>query len=107
MENDDYLCGAKTRSGRPCRNQRFYRTKRCKYHGGLSTGPKDPTKLKGNKNAVGNKGGGAPFGNRNAAKKKPAEPEIRELIIPLGRKKIYVRYVVVDGEEREISRQII
>ncbi|RDU34700.1 hypothetical protein DRW41_22000 [Neobacillus piezotolerans] len=101
---DDYLCGAKTRSGRPCRNPRFVGTGRCKYHGGLSTGPKDPSKLKGNKNAVGNKGGGAPKGNKNAAKKKP---EIREVIIPLGRRKIYIKYAILNGEQREISRQVV
>jgi hypothetical protein len=103
----DYSCGAKTRSGRPCRNVRFYDTKRCKYHGGLSTGPKDPTKLNGNKNAIGNKGGGAPLGNRNAAKKKTAQTDVQELIIPFGRQKIYVSYIVIDGERKEISRQIV
>jgi hypothetical protein len=103
----DYLCGAKTRSGRPCRNERYYDTKRCKYHGGLSTGPRDPTKLIGNKNAVGNKGGGAPLGNKNAAKKVPKQPNVEQMIIPFGRKTMYINYIVVDGERKEISRQLI
>ncbi len=35
------LCGAKTRSGRPCRNDgTLFANGRCKLHGGLSTGPK-------------------------------------------------------------------
>lgn len=35
------LCGAKTRSGAPCRNDgTLYPNGRCKFHGGLSTGPK-------------------------------------------------------------------
>ncbi len=35
------VCGAKTRSsGQPCRITEIYANGRCKYHGGLSTGPK-------------------------------------------------------------------
>lgn len=35
------LCGAKTRSGRPCRNDGVsYTNGRCKFHGGCSTGPR-------------------------------------------------------------------
>ncbi|NOQ76184.1 MAG: hypothetical protein GQ475_00040 [Methylococcaceae bacterium] len=35
------LCGAKAKStGRPCRNKDIYSNGRCRYHGGLSTGPK-------------------------------------------------------------------
>ena len=33
-------CGAKTRTGAPCKNTRLYPSGRCKNHGGLSTGPK-------------------------------------------------------------------
>lgn len=33
-------CGAKTRAGTPCKMQPIRRNGRCKYHGGLSTGPK-------------------------------------------------------------------
>ena len=33
-------CGAKTRTGAPCKNTRLYTSGRCKNHGGLSTGPK-------------------------------------------------------------------
>jgi hypothetical protein len=34
------LCGAKTRSGRPCAKYRMSGKRRCRLHGGLSTGPK-------------------------------------------------------------------
>lgn len=44
------LCGAKTRSGTPCKNHAMANGK-CRMHGGKSTGPKDKTKLKENKNA--------------------------------------------------------
>lgn len=33
-------CGAKTRAGTPCRNTNLYACGRCKFHGGLSTGPR-------------------------------------------------------------------
>ena len=33
-------CGAKTRSGTPCRRRDLYAAGRCRLHGGLSTGPK-------------------------------------------------------------------
>ena len=49
------LCGAKTRSGEPCKN-RAMPNGRCRMHGGRSTGPKDRIKksddMKNNKNAV-------------------------------------------------------
>lgn len=36
-------CGAKTKlTGKPCRITQIYANGRCKYHGGLSTGPKSP-----------------------------------------------------------------
>lgn len=41
-------CGAKTRSGQPCKNNAMPNGK-CRMHGGKATGPKDQTK---NKNAV-------------------------------------------------------
>ncbi|MBN3524082.1 HGGxSTG domain-containing protein [Paenibacillus apiarius] len=44
-------CGAKTRNGKPCK-RRALANGRCRLHGGKSTGPKDPAKLKGNKNAL-------------------------------------------------------
>ena len=34
------LCGAKTRSGHPCRKPTLKRKRRCRLHGGASTGPK-------------------------------------------------------------------
>lgn len=33
-------CGAKTRTGTPCKLTSIYSNGRCKFHGGLSTGPK-------------------------------------------------------------------
>jgi len=33
-------CGAKTRAGTPCKQKAVYANGRCKFHGGLSTGPK-------------------------------------------------------------------
>lgn len=33
-------CGAKTRSGAPCKQKSIYWNGRCKFHGGLATGPK-------------------------------------------------------------------
>jgi hypothetical protein len=35
-------CGAKTRKGNPCRNQSEPGKRRCKFHGGRSTGAKTP-----------------------------------------------------------------
>lgn len=43
------LCGAKTRSGTPCKN-RAMKNGRCRMHGGKSTGA-PPAKIKKNKNA--------------------------------------------------------
>ena len=34
--------GAKTRAGTPCKLRSIYDNGRCKFHGGLSTGPKTP-----------------------------------------------------------------
>ena len=34
------LCGAKTRSGKPCEKFPLASKRRCRLHGGLSTGPK-------------------------------------------------------------------
>lgn len=45
------LCGAKTRNSEPCRKAALANG-RCRLHGGKSTGPKDRSKLKGNKNAL-------------------------------------------------------
>lgn len=37
----DMTCGAKAKStGDPCKSAQLYRNGRCKFHGGLSTGPK-------------------------------------------------------------------
>ncbi|WP_205245770.1 HGGxSTG domain-containing protein [Cycloclasticus sp. PY97N] len=34
----DWQCGAKTRSGTPCKQRALYSSGRCKFQGGLSTG---------------------------------------------------------------------
>ena len=34
------LCGARTKAGHPCRALKVKGRKRCKWHGGLSTGPR-------------------------------------------------------------------
>lgn len=51
MDLNDKYCGAKTRNGTPCRRYKLKGKKRCRLHGGLSTGPKNQ---KGNTNAVKN-----------------------------------------------------
>jgi len=38
-EYRDMICGAKTRAGHPCKQIALYANGRCKFHGGLSTGP--------------------------------------------------------------------
>lgn len=38
------LCGARTRAGHPC-GQPAMRNGRCRFHGGLSTGPRTPEGL--------------------------------------------------------------
>lgn len=35
-------CGARTQTGRPCRAKGLGCTYRCRWHGGMSTGPKTP-----------------------------------------------------------------
>lgn len=54
MKGQKTVCGAKTRSGASCRNIPM-RNGRCRLHGGKSTGPRNPSKLQGNRNAAGNK----------------------------------------------------
>ncbi len=55
-DNKKNKCGAKTRAGTPCQQPAGWGTDhvgtgRCKLHGGRSTGPKDKSKIRGNKNA--------------------------------------------------------
>jgi hypothetical protein len=38
-ELEGLACGAKTRAGTPCKLTSIYTNGRCKFHGGLSTGP--------------------------------------------------------------------
>ncbi|WP_354540881.1 HGGxSTG domain-containing protein [Roseovarius sp. MBR-6] len=35
-------CGAETRKGTPCRAKPLPGKRRCKFHGGMSTGPRTP-----------------------------------------------------------------
>jgi len=38
---EDITCGARTkRTGLPCKQKAIYKNGRCKYHAGLSTGPR-------------------------------------------------------------------
>ena len=39
-ECKNMTCGAKTRAGHPCKSKAIFSNGRCKFHGGLSTGPK-------------------------------------------------------------------
>lgn len=44
-------CSAKTRGGTPCKQTAIYNNGRCKFHGGMSTGPTSAEgKLKASKN---------------------------------------------------------
>jgi hypothetical protein len=40
FENLPEYCCAKTRAGTPCKQKAVYWNARCKFHGGLSTGPR-------------------------------------------------------------------
>ena len=49
----DLTCGAKTRAGHFCRMTNLYANGRCKFHGGLSTGPRTPEgKNRSSRNAI-------------------------------------------------------
>ena len=48
VELHELTCGAKTRARTPCKRTDLYRSGRCKFHGGLSTGPRS---LQGKKKA--------------------------------------------------------
>lgn len=50
-------CGARTRSGAPCRNMAMARGRRCRMHGGLSTGPRTPEGIERHRAAVTRHGG--------------------------------------------------
>jgi hypothetical protein len=65
------ICGATNRNDNPCKLPQGWGTPgsggtRCKYHGGLSSGPDDTTHLGNNSYAEGNDGG-PPENNDNAA----------------------------------------
>jgi hypothetical protein len=65
------VCGATNNRGEPCKLPAGWGTPgsgggRCKFHGGLSTGPGDTSHLEENDFAEGNPGGGAPEGNTNS-----------------------------------------
>ena len=36
------VCGARNRQGQPCQCKKLLRGGRCKFHGGMSTGPRTP-----------------------------------------------------------------
>ncbi len=36
------ICGARNRRGQPCECKKLLRGGKCKFHGGMSTGPKTP-----------------------------------------------------------------
>jgi hypothetical protein len=36
------VCGARNRRGEPCQGKLLLKGGRCKFHGGMSTGPKTP-----------------------------------------------------------------
>lgn len=36
------ICGAKNRKGNPCHSKQLLKNGRCKFHGGMSTGPRSP-----------------------------------------------------------------
>jgi hypothetical protein len=95
--NDKDICGATNRNGNPCKLPAGWGTPgsggtRCKYHGGLSTGPDDTSHLEGNEFAKDNPGGRPPENNDNAAihggfsdwrtayKRFQSEPDARERI---------------------------
>jgi hypothetical protein len=57
-------CTATARSvGRRCQRPATGAHGKCRFHGGASPGPRDPSPLEGNDHAAGNPGGGAPDGN--------------------------------------------
>ncbi|WP_434516674.1 HGGxSTG domain-containing protein [Dechloromonas sp. ARDL1] len=63
-------CGAKTRAGTPCKQKAIYSNGRCKFHGGLATGPtteagKEQSRINGRK-------GGRP--RKDDPKVTPREP---------------------------------
>ncbi len=65
------ICGATNNRGDPCKLPAGWGTpgsggRRCRFHGGSSTGPDDTTHLEDNSYAEGNDGG-APVNNDNAA----------------------------------------
>jgi hypothetical protein len=66
------ICGAVNRNGNPCKLPSGWGTpgsggRRCRHHGGLSSGPDDTSHLEGNDFAEGNPGGRPPENNDNAA----------------------------------------
>lgn len=62
-------CEAWARStGERCRQEAMGPHGKCYFHGGASAGPRDPSALEGNRNAAGNRGGGAAELNTNAVK---------------------------------------
>jgi hypothetical protein len=66
------ICGATNRNGNPCKLPAGWGTPgsggtRCKFHGGLSSGPDNTSHLEENDSAKDNPGGRPPENNDNAA----------------------------------------
>lgn len=71
-------CGAKTRAGTPCQQKSIYWNGRCKFHGGLATGPttdagKEQSRINGRK-------GGRP--RKDGAKKTQITETLKNTAIP-------------------------
>ncbi|MBK5966173.1 hypothetical protein CCR95_19325 [Thiocystis minor] len=57
-------CGAQTRKGTSCKQTAIYSNGRCKYHGGLSTGPVTPEGRE--QSRINGRKGGRPKQNPNS-----------------------------------------
>src|SRR6266849_9681143 len=66
-------CGARTRRGSPCLGPAVRNRKRCKFHGGLSSGPRTPEGLERSRLAVTKHG-------RYSAAAKAQQKYVRELL---------------------------
>ena len=40
MHNEKPICGAQNRRGKPCQCKELFKKGKCRFHGGLSTGPR-------------------------------------------------------------------
>lgn len=65
------ICGAKNRRGEPCGCKALFPNGRCRFHGGLSTGPKTPEGKRRSLEAM--QGGYQAWVKRRRAAKRPGE----------------------------------